>query len=148
MNADLDTGQSPPIVTPPSGPAGPAAPTLVPRFGFPANLTAPVTGNAATVPVQCLVTDCTGQLILQSLKPTGAGARAAKAKTKKPKSVIYGSAKFTATAGKTVKVKVTLNSKGRALFAHRHKTAKVWAYAKFTSGAGTAKSAHVTLKKR
>jgi hypothetical protein len=145
MNADLDTGQAPPIVTPPSGPTGPTAPTLVPRFTFPANLTAPVTGNAATVPVQCLVTDCTGQLILQSLKPTG--ARAAKAKTKKPKTVTYGSAKFTAKTGKTVKVKVTLNRAGRALFAHHHKTAKVWAYAKFTTGTGAAKSAHITLKK-
>ncbi len=64
----------------------------------------------------------------------------------KPTVVTYGSAKFTAKAGKTAKVKVTLNSKGRALL-HGHTSAKVWVSATFTKGSGAAKSARLTLKK-
>jgi hypothetical protein len=151
--AGPSTGGAGPL-TPPNPTPTPAPtpiPAALPAFAFAKNLTAPVTGSAATVPVQCETAACAGELLLQSAKPAATTARAAKKKAKskprKPKVVTYGTEKFTATAGQTVKVKIKLNARGRALLAH-HTSAKVWAYAKFTTGAGTAQSAHITLKKK
>jgi hypothetical protein len=138
MNADFT----------PAGAGG--APAGAPRaLGIPAinlpKLTIPVRGNTATVPVQCLVVDCSGALSLQNLQQAGAARAASTSKVKKPRLVSYGTAKFSLKAGTTGKVKVKLNAAGRRLL-KGHKKAKVWANVRFSSGGGAPKSAHVTLK--
>ena len=129
------------------GPAPPVPP--VPAIGLP-SLTVPVKGNTVTVPLQCLVVDCTGTLTLQNTQLAGQ-ANAAKAKQKKkpkkPKLVSYGSTSFSIKAGTTGKVKVTLNGNGRKLFKGGHKSAKVWATVRFSSGSGAPKSVLVKLTK-
>lgn len=152
MNADFETGTgggggTGGGVTPAPGPApapGPVPPAL-PAIAFP-RLTIPVRNNAATVPIQCLVVDCRGVVSLQNAQPAGAARAARKNKPKKPKLVSYGTASFSLKAGSTAKVKVKLNVAGRSLM-KSHKQAKVWANVRFTSGAGIAKSARVTLKR-
>jgi hypothetical protein len=154
VSADIEGGGAAPGGGGGGGPGGGIKPggggggvTPVPVLGLP-QLTIPVNGNTATVPIQCLVVDCTGILTLQNLQQAGL-ARAArkKAKAKKPKVVSYGSASFSLKAGTTGKVKVTLNGAGRKLFKRGKKTAKVWANARFTSGGGAPKSVRITLKR-
>jgi hypothetical protein len=144
MNADLTTGGGAPAGPPPAGPAPapPAPPLVIPAFALP-KLTVPVRGGTATVPVQCLVLDCSGLIALQSAQQAGA---ASAAKKTPPKVISYGTARFSLKAGTTGKVKVKLNAAGRKLM-RSHGRAKVWANVRFTSGAGAAKSARVTLKR-
>jgi len=129
------------------GGGGKVGPPPVPAIGLP-NLAIPVNGNTATVPLQCLVVDCTGTLTLQNAQLAGL-ARVAKAKKKKkpnkPKVVSYGSASFSLKAGTTGRVKVTLNGNGRKLFKGGHKSAKVWATVRFSPGGGAPKSVLVKL---
>lgn len=125
----------------PPAPAAKPAPVAIPSIALP-KLTIPVRNNTATVPIQCLVLDCTGVLNLQSAQPAGAAGK----KAKKPKVVGYGTASFSLKAGASGKVKVKLNTAGRKLM-KAHKQAKVWANVRFTSGAGKAKSTRVTLKR-
>jgi hypothetical protein len=148
INADFDGGAGAGGGAPGGaggGAPGPGAglPAAIPAFALP-RLTIPVRGSTATVPIQCLVLDCTGAINLQSAQQAGA-AWAAK-KSKKPKIVSYGSAKFSLKAGKTGKVKVKLNAAGRKLV-KAHEKVKVWANLRFSSGAGKPKSTRVTLKR-
>jgi hypothetical protein len=160
MSADLDTGGggggatgggggggggAPGAGAPAGGgpPAGTAAP--VPAISLP-KLTIPVRGGTATVPLQCLVVNCNGTVTLQNARPAGL-ARAAAAKSGKPKLVSYGTASFVLKAGTTGKIKVKLNGAGRALFRRGAKAVKVWANVHFTSGGGASKSMRVTLKR-
>jgi len=114
-----------------SAPPPPAPPTV------PAALRAGrFTGNTATIPLVCeLTTACQGTLRLQDARPTAAAVH-------KPK--LYGSAKFSARAGKTVNVKVKLNAAGRKLVRRRK---SVTLYATTTIGAQVV-SAKVKLSKR
>jgi hypothetical protein len=141
MNADLDTGGA--------APAGGAAPvpavSRLPAVTLP-KLTIPVRGNAATVPIQCLVLNCSGLLNLQSAQLAGAAQAAAKKKAKKPKVLSYGTASFSIKAGTTGKVKVKLNAAGRRLV-KAHKKSKVWANVRFSSGGGRPTSTRLTLKR-
>jgi hypothetical protein len=159
MSADLETGGGGGGAKPgggggaPKGPApgapGPAVPPALPVLGLP-QLTIPVNGNTATVPVQCLVVDCSGTLTLQSAQQAGLARAAKKGKKKKPKKprvVSYGAGSFSLKAGTTGKVKVTLNGAGRGLFKGHKKTAKVWANVRFSSGSGASKSVLVKLTK-
>ncbi len=150
MNADLDTGAG---AAPAGGPSAPPPATGVPLPAIsrlPAvtlpKLTIPVRGNAATVPIQCLVVDCAGLLNLQSAQLAGAAQAAAKKKAKKPKVLSYGTASFSIKAGTTGKVKVKLNAAGRRLV-KAHKKSKVWANVRFSSGGGRPTSTHLTLKR-
>ncbi|HEY4974051.1 MAG TPA: hypothetical protein VII41_10605 [Steroidobacteraceae bacterium] len=145
MNADLDTGGgAPPGPAPaPAGPTPPPAPpAAIPAFVLP-RLTVPVRGGMATVPIQCLVLDCSGLIALQSAQQAGAASAANK---QAPRIISYGTARFSLKAGTTGKVKVKLNAAGRRLV-RSHRRATVWANVRFTSGAGSAKSARVTLKR-
>lgn len=117
---------------------------VVPAVGLP-KLTIPVKGNTATVPIQCLVVNCTGVLSLQSAQQAGL-ARVAHKKSSKPKVVSYGSASFSLKAGSTGKVKVKLNAAGRRLV-KAHRKVKVWANVRFSSGGGSGKSVQLTLKR-
>jgi hypothetical protein len=146
MNADFETGggAAPAAGGGPAAVPGPTA-TLLPTINLP-KLTIPVKGNTATVPIQCLVVDCTGTLNLQSAPQAGAARASSTKKPKKPKIVSYGTAKFSLKAGTTGKVKVKLNTAGRKLVKAQRK-AKVWANVLFSSGGGKPKSARVTLKR-
>jgi len=151
INADLSTAGGGGAPTGGGGGGGaPAgghggAPAAIPAFALP-KLAIPVKGNTATVPVQCLLADCTGTLALQNAQLSGP-ARVAKSKGKKPKVVSYGTAAFSLKAGTTGKIKVKLDGAGRALFKKGKKTAKVWTNLRFSSGGGASKSARVTLKR-
>ncbi len=152
MNADFEAaGGGAPTgggVNPTPAPAPPAG--APPAPAFPAitlpKLTIPVKNGTATVPLQCLVVNCTGVLNLQSGRPAGAASVASKRKAKKPKLVSFGTASFSLKAGTTGKVKVKLNAAGRRLV-KAHKQVKVWANVRFTAGGGKAKSTRVTLKR-
>jgi hypothetical protein len=130
------------------GATGKGGPPPVPAITLP-QLTIPVNGNTATVPIQCLVVDCTGTLALQNAQLAGLARMARKTKkpkAKKPKIVSYGSASFSLKAGTTGKIKVKLNGAGRKLLKGK-KTVKVWANARFTSGGGAPKSVRITLER-
>jgi hypothetical protein len=154
MNADLDTGAGgggggggaggAPGTAAPGGGGAPPAPTALPAIGLPTK-SIPVKGNMATVPVQCLVVDCTGLLTLQSAQQAGLARVVSHSKRKKPKTVIYGSARFSVPAGKTAKIKVKLGADGRKLL-KRHHSVKVWANVMFTAGGGKPYSVAVTLR--
>ena len=112
MNADLDTGSgatTPPPVPPATGGGGGPAQPAPQADATLGHTTANVRHNALSLPIQCLVVDCSGTV---SLIPTAKGARAAA-------SVTYGSAHFSAKAGTTRSVKIKLNARGRALLRHR-----------------------------
>jgi len=153
MSADLTTGGPPGAGSGP-GPNPSSGPGLTPNrprpvAGAPAVRLAGagrVKKGTATIPVQCLVVDCSGLISLQN----GAGvARATPAKKNKPrksKLQTYGSASFTAKVGTTIQVKIKLNKAGRALLAHHH-TATVYAKVSFTAGGGISKSFRITLKR-
>jgi hypothetical protein len=159
MSADLTTGAPvitplPPPIPPPAGPPPPlpVPPPPVPVVALPKQ-SFQVRDGAATIPVKCTVADCRGKLAL--LNTGGAATRATtrsvirKASSKKPKkkqTTTYGTATFSAKAGKTASVKVKLNASGRALLKH-HKKAKVYAKVTFSSGGGLTKSFAVTLKR-
>ena len=119
MNADLDTGggaTNPPPPATTGGGGGGGGGTAQPAPQANATLghsTANVRNNALSLPIQCLVLDCSGTV---TLVPAAKGARAAA-------SVTYGSAHFSAKAGKTRSVKVKLNTRGRALLKHRKRIA-------------------------
>jgi hypothetical protein len=125
MSADLTTS-APPVTTPTVN---------LPGRAF------KVRRGATTIPVQCRGADCAGLLALQS----GAGAARADGKSTKRMSV-YGTARFTARAGRTASVAVKLNAAGRALLKH-HTQATVYARVTFSSGGGAPKSFRVTLKR-
>jgi hypothetical protein len=80
---------------------------------------APVRNGVATLPVVCQVVDCSGTV---TLVPAGRGA----ASSAKRRAITYGHARFTGRRGKTAKVRIHLNRRGRALLRH-HRTAKVLA---------------------
>jgi hypothetical protein len=157
MSADLDTGGGggggaggAPGAGAPRGAGGPPppAPAALPAIGLPTTRI-PVAGNTATVPVQCLVVDCTGLLALQSAQQAGLARTASHAKPKKrskPKTVTYGSARFSVPAGKTAKIKVKLGAAARKLLKRRH-SVRVWANVTFTAGGGKPSSVAVTLKR-
>lgn len=150
MSADLDTGGGaaqggggPPVgqgVPPPAGGGGGPGPGALPAIALP-KLTIPVRGGAATVPIQCLVLDCSGILALQSAKQAGA----ASARKGKARSISYGTARFAIKAGRTGSVKVKLDAAGRSLV-RAHRRVRVWANVRFTAGGGAAKSIRLTLK--
>lgn len=157
MNADLDTGGGGggaggaggvPAAGAPAGGGGPSAPAPLPAVGLPSK-SIPVKGNTATVPIQCLVVDCTGTLALQSAQQAGLARAASHSKPKKkhkqPTTVTFGSARFSVPAGKTAKVKVKLGAAGRKLL-KQHRSVKVWANVTFTAGGGKPTSVAVTLK--
>lgn len=147
MSADLTTGPGPesmpprPVQGPPpvQGPFPAQGPTPAPRpaikfLGGPVR----VKHGTATIPLRCLVVDCSGRVSLQNAT---AGARARSAGTKR-----YGSASFRGRAGRTARVKIRLNAAGRALL-RRHRKATVLAKVSFTAGHGAAKSFRLTLKR-
>jgi hypothetical protein len=155
MSADLETGGGgggggaggAPGAGAPTGGGAPQGPAALPAIGLPAN-TIPVHGNTATVPVQCLVLDCTGLLDLQSAPQARLARVASHAKPKrhaKPKPITYGSAHFSIPAGKSAKIKVKLGAAARKLLKRRH-SLKVWANVTFTAGGGKPYSVAVTLK--
>jgi hypothetical protein len=147
MSADLTVGGPGGGPAPAPGAGGPPPTPLlapaIPALGLPA--TVPVRGNTATIPLACLVAACNGILTLQNAQLAGL-ARAGAPKTGKPKTVSYGSARFALAAGAKGKIKVTLNASGRKLL-HGHRSAKVWANVRFSSGGGAPKSTRVTLKR-
>ncbi len=102
----------------------------VPAVGLPKR-TLPVKKNAVGVPLQCLVVNCAGTLALQNAQQAGA----ARAATKKSKTVSYGTASFSIAAGKIATIKVKLNAAGRKLVKGK-KSAKVWANVRFSAGGG------------
>lgn len=136
MSADLTPDQGAPAPAP-----GTPAPTLPVPAGVPAvrlpKGSVPVKGGVATLPIACQVADCSGLVTLLR----GAGAAAAK---KQPATL--GSAKFTAKAGTTARVKVKLNRAGRALVKKR-RSVKVKARVTFSSGGGKPATATITLKR-
>ena len=140
MSADLQTGAPTPCPTPTPGPLPTPTPLLIPQLKLP-KLTIPVNGGTATVPIQCLVVNCNGNIVLQNAKRAGLASVSRKSKT-----VSYGTAKFSLKAGSTGKVKIKLNAAGKKLL-KAHKKVKVWANLSFTSGGGAAKSVHITLKR-
>ncbi len=161
MNADLDTGGGgggagggaaggggPPGGGGAPGGVGKAGPPPIPAIGLP-SLTIPVAGNTATVPLQCLVVDCTGTLALQNTQLAGvaSAAKARKRHKKKAKKLVsYGSASFSVKAGTTGNVKIKLDGAGRKLL-KGHKTARVWANVRFSALGGAPRSIPVTLKR-
>jgi hypothetical protein len=151
MSADLDTGGgggngggAQGNGGAPGGGGGAVLPAAIPRVDLPKR-TLPVKGNTVTVPIQCLVTNCTGTLALQSVQQAGIARIATKRKAKKPKTVSYGAARFSIVAGETATIRLELNAAGRKLL-RGHKTAKVWAHVRFGSGGGKPMSTHMTLK--
>jgi hypothetical protein len=150
---ELDTGGGAPAAPAGAAPtAAPAplvaAPAQIPQLTLPV-AAIPVKGNTATVPLQCLVLDCTGILALQNAPqavPAHVARHRSKApKAKRPKIVNYGSTSFSLKAGASGKVKVKLNSAGRVAL-KRHHTVKAWANLRFTAGGGAPRSVAVTLK--
>lgn len=107
-----------------------------------ARQSAAVRRNAASVPLICrLAQECAGLLRLQNAKAPRAASAAAR------RTVTYGSARFSISAGKTETVKVKLGTAGRKLM-RKHRKATVWANS--TVGRGTAQrvvSAKLTLKR-
>lgn len=100
----------------------------------------PVRRGTATIPIQCLVVDCTGTLALQNARAAGAPKAASTARVSK--RVTYASTRFAVAAGKTASVKAKLRASGRKLL-KRHRAPKVWANVTFAGGA--AKSFRVSL---
>lgn len=149
INADLDTGGGGGGVGggggTPGGGGAPIAPPATPAVGLPKR-TLPVRGNAVALPIQCLVVNCAGTLALQNAQQAGIARVAAKKKrVKKPKIISYGSVSFSIAAGKTAIEKLKLNAAGRKLV-KGHKSAKVWANVRFSSGGGKPTSVRLTLK--
>ena len=139
MSADLDETKAPVPGPPPStGPLGPGPLTPAPKPATVAlpTTTIPVKAGGLTIPIQCRGADCAGLLSLG--KATGAAASA--------KTTTYGSARFTARAGTTARVRVKLNTAGRALLKSKRR-ATVLARVTFTGGSGKAKSFRITLKR-
>jgi hypothetical protein len=147
MNADLSPGtavapqpQPPaPAPGPAPGPLAPVTPAPLPTVKLPAS-TLPVRNGVAPLTLLCQVVDCSGRV---TLAPAAATARAA---AKRKQAVTYGTAAFKAKAGKKAKVRIKLNTAGRALLKHR-KSVKVQAKVTFTAGGGKAQSFRVTLKR-
>ncbi len=139
LSADLTPDAGTPA---PGGGAGPAPalpqpaalPTVRLRKG-----SVPVKKGVATLPVLCQAADCSGLVTL--LRAAAAGASA-----KKKASAALGSAKFSAKAGATARVKVKLSRAGRALV-RKHRTTKVRARVTFTKGGGKPATFSVTLKR-
>jgi hypothetical protein len=132
----------PPPVAPPAQPPAVAPPPAIPAVNLPRTVFG-VRGGAVTIPVQCLVVDCSGRLALQSA--AGAGVQAASAGSKK-KAKTYGTATFTVKAGRTKSVRVKLNRSGRGLLKH-HRRATVYARVTFSAGGGKPKTFKATLKR-
>jgi hypothetical protein len=150
MNADFEAagGGGGGGAVPAAGGAAPTpalAPAPLSSIAFP-KLTIPVKNGTATLPIQCLVVNCSGVLSLQNAQPGGTAGLASTKKAKKPKLVSYGTSAFSLKAGATGKVKVKLNAVGRKLV-KAHKQIKVWANIRFTAGGGRSKSTRVTLKR-
>jgi hypothetical protein len=144
LSADLQVGNGAGGPAPAPGAGGPPPPPVlapaIPALGLPATI--PLRGNTATFPLRCLVAACNGTLALQNAQLAGL----ASSKARKPKVVSYGSASFKLAAGATGKIKVTLNATGRKLV-KGHRSVKVWANVRFSSGGGAPKSTRVTLKR-
>lgn len=112
----------------------------VPAVNLPRSII-PINGNTATVPVQCLVLDCRGNIALQNAPAGGLARVAAKARP-----VTYGTATFSIKAGTTARVKVKLSAAGRRAVRRSHRV-RAWANLAFSSGGGSAKSIKVTLSR-
>ncbi len=146
LSADLEgaAAAGTPISAPGPAPAAPQlAPPPIPSIALP-KLTIPVKNGTATVPVQCLVLNCAGVIDLQNAQL--AGAASAASKKKKPKTVSFGTARFSLKANTTGKVKVKLDRAGRKLL-KSHSKVKVWANVRFTAGGGKPNSTRITLKR-
>ena len=147
MNADLTTADAPVTGQPPTpaapggggaGGGGGAAPPAAPTARL-ARTAADVRGNALSLPVVCQVVDCSGTVTLVPKTRAPAAATAAATTT-------YGTAKFSAKAGKSRTVKVKLNRRGRALLKHR-KRAVIAARIALT-GQATPITTQLTLRRR
>ncbi|HEY7935248.1 MAG TPA: hypothetical protein VID48_15620 [Solirubrobacteraceae bacterium] len=135
MNADLTPDGGAPGAgggTPGGGgaakPAIPILQQLPPALTFP-KLALPVANGKVALPLQCANANCVGNVLFQNLGQPG--ATIAKAKKRKPKTITYGSAPVSVTAGAKATVIVKLNANGKkATKAHR----KLSAWANFTFG--------------
>ena len=142
LSADLQTGGGGGGGGGGTGPAPGPVPVpgtaAAPRLTLPAGV--PLRGGTASFPVQCLVVDCRGTLRLANRRLAGAAAASA------TKTISYGTASFALAAGHKGNVKVKLNRAGRALLAHGHRRASVWANVTFATG-GPPSSTRVTLRR-
>ncbi|MBJ7472875.1 MAG: hypothetical protein JHD16_16330, partial [Solirubrobacteraceae bacterium] len=134
MNADLTTPGSDPAPTPVPAPTGAGgAGGAAPAVGL-ARKTAQVSGGRAALEILCQAA-CSGEVTLQRTT-AGKAARATKS---------LGRAKFSGEAGKAVKVRVKLNSRGKALLKTKRKAS---VQASFTlTGAATPTVVAVTLRR-
>lgn len=130
MNAELEPSGSGQLA--PTPPTSPGSPAVAPTVRLP-GAAARVREGRASVPVACQGADCAGTLAL--LSRGGAAA-----------TTSYGSARFTVKAGKTARVKVTLNRRGKALM-RRRASAKVTARVTFSKGGGATQRFALTLKR-
>lgn len=136
MSADLTPDSAAPTPGPAPGPGPAPTPTPVPTIALPKG-TARVRDGRATVPISCRGADCAG--VLQLLRRGGKAAATRRA-------VSYGSARFSAKAGATTNVKITLNKAGRALLRTR-RSAKVTVKVTFSAGGGQPAAYPLTLKR-
>lgn len=124
------------------GAGNPAGGGQVPAVNLPLSII-PVKNGTATVPVQCLVLDCRGNIALQNAPAGGLARAAAKGKAR---TVTYGTASFSLKAGATGRVKVRLSAAGRRLV-RAHRRTKVWANIVFSSGGAPPRSTKITLSR-
>lgn len=135
MSADLTPDEATPA---PAGP-GPTLPTPTARPTVRLPATGTVRDGATLLPIACQVADCSG---LVSLLRGGGAAATASAK----RATTLGSARFSAKAGTTKRVKVKLNRTGRRLVA-KSRRVKVTARVTFTAGGGDPVSVPLTLRR-
>lgn len=136
-DASCQPGAIPPIapISPPAGPAAIIAPTL-------ARKQAQVRDNQALVKLLCGADDaCRGRLELVS---SGGALASASAAGRKPKPVVYGSAKYSLAAGSKGSVAVSLNRRGKQLL-REHGQATVTL--RLLPAGGPASTATLTLKR-
>jgi hypothetical protein len=119
-------------------PVPPQAP--VPELTIPAF--ARVKGNRATLPLKCVgAANCVGRLILQNVIAPSATVAS---RRKKPKTITYGKASFSISAGRTRSVVVKLSKAGRIAL-KRHRSLTVWVNANLTGS--QPKSWKLTLRR-
>ncbi len=133
MNADLTTSSAPaptptPSVNPSPAPGGAQPPAAGAKVGL-ARQVAAVAGGRAALELLCEVQDCTGLVTLN--RTTGGGKKAA---APAASTTSLGKARFSGKAGQKVKVRVKLNSRGKALL-KRSRKAKVQATVALDGGA-------------
>jgi hypothetical protein len=126
MNADVQAGGG--------GGPGPGQPGAVPAVSL-RNRVVPVRGGLARLPLTCRHADCAGVVTLLGPGPHAAGTRKH-----------YGSAHFSARAGKKTVARVHLSRAGRALVRHKRRV-KLTARVRFTAGGGKQQDLRVTLRR-